>query len=314
MRLFLSWSGHISQQIALELHNWLPLILPAVEPFITATDITKGARWQSEISRELDHCNYAVVCLTRDNIASQWIAFEAGAVSKHLTGKVATILFDIDKVQPPLDMFQATRFNYEDMRQLVSNVNDAAAPDKQRKKAQLDVLFAKLWSDFEKRVTSILRKASAQVVQPPPSELVGLRALIQSSNLPMYFTDTKLNVVWCNLSLADLLNTQKSKLEGKHLKEALNYFVERVHESRREQCRIDQKKLIKLSMAEYSPHATREEYIDNRDLRGNTHEGLMRVRIHADKVRTINDEELGIFVVFFLEKIESLPDIASSPL
>jgi hypothetical protein len=63
MKLFISWSGETSQQIAQQLRDWVPLILPAVKPFITTTDIDKGARWQGEISRELEQSNYGIVCL-----------------------------------------------------------------------------------------------------------------------------------------------------------------------------------------------------------------------------------------------------------
>src|SRR5262249_34248306 len=96
MKVFISWSGETSQRIAHEMHRWLPLILPSVAPFITTTDIDKGARWQGEISRELDQSNYGIVCLTSDNLDSRWIAFEAGALSKHLGGRVATVLCGIE--------------------------------------------------------------------------------------------------------------------------------------------------------------------------------------------------------------------------
>ena len=89
MKLFVSWSGTVSQQLADEVRRWVPLILPAAQPFITTTDIDKGARWQGEISRELNDSNYGIVCLTKDNLTSQWLAFEAGALSKHLSGRVA---------------------------------------------------------------------------------------------------------------------------------------------------------------------------------------------------------------------------------
>ena len=77
-----------------ELRKWVPLILPSVEPFITSTDVDKGARWQGEISKELSQSNFGIVCLTRDNVKSQWLAFEAGALSKHLEGRVATVLLN----------------------------------------------------------------------------------------------------------------------------------------------------------------------------------------------------------------------------
>jgi hypothetical protein len=95
MKVFLSWSGEISQQIAREIHDWLPIILQNVKPYMTPADIEKGARWGSEITRELEICNFGIICLTKDNLASQWICFEAGALSKAVTGRVASFLFGI---------------------------------------------------------------------------------------------------------------------------------------------------------------------------------------------------------------------------
>src|SRR4051812_12899520 len=110
MKLFISWSGQTSQQIAQAMREWIPLVLPAVKPFITSSDIDKGARWQGDISQELDQSNFGIVCLTRENLNSQWLAFEAGALAKHLSGKVAPILFGLEhqEVQQPLGMFQGT--------------------------------------------------------------------------------------------------------------------------------------------------------------------------------------------------------------
>jgi hypothetical protein len=163
MKLFISWSGSVSQQIAQEVRDWFPLILPAVQPFITTTDIDKGARWQGEISKELDNSSYGIVCLTADNVKSQWLAFEAGALSKHLVGRVATVLFGIGHAQvpPPLSMFQGTLFNETDFRQLVSNVNAAVPTEQRREDDQLDVLFPMLWTRLHNPVDLILQNAAA---------------------------------------------------------------------------------------------------------------------------------------------------------
>jgi hypothetical protein len=123
MKIFLSWSGDISQQIAREIHDWLPMILQNVKPYMTPADIEKGARWGSEITRELETCNYGVICLTKDNLGSQWICFEAGALSKAVTARVASFLFGINHtdVRQPLAQFQGTVFEKTDVRKLASS-------------------------------------------------------------------------------------------------------------------------------------------------------------------------------------------------
>lgn len=171
MKLFISWSGDISQQIAQQLRDWVPLILPAVKPFITTTDIDKGARWQGDISRELDQSNFGIVCLTSENLSSQWLAFEAGALSKHLSGRVATILCGLEHrdVPAPLNMFQGTRFNMADMRQLVLDIDEAVAVENCRGDAQLEKVFPVMWKELEAAVDLILKAATSGTTGPTPA-------------------------------------------------------------------------------------------------------------------------------------------------
>jgi hypothetical protein len=172
MKLFISWSGNLSQQIAQVLHEWLPLVLN-VRPFITSTDIEKGARWQHEISAELDQSNFGVVCLTRDNLQSQWISFECGALSKHLSGRVATLLFGIGhaNVPSPMNMFQGTLFEYNEFRQLMTSINNCISTEQRKTEAQIDALFEVLWPRFSDQVRLLLegQGREAQPEEDKPS-------------------------------------------------------------------------------------------------------------------------------------------------
>jgi len=169
MKVFISWSGRRSEQIANVLHGWLPLILPGARPFITTSDIDKGARWQGTISRELDESNFGIVCLTPSNLNSLWLAFEAGALSKHLNGRVATLLFDLrhGQVPPPMNMFQGTLFVYDDVLQLVRNINAALPEEARREAGHLDRLFPMLWPDLSDPISLILQGAEDDVLQQP---------------------------------------------------------------------------------------------------------------------------------------------------
>src|SRR5215217_2697511 len=153
MKLFISWSGDVSCQIAQEIRDWIPLILN-VKPFMTASDIEKGAQWPGVISRELEQSNYGIVCLTRDNLQSQWLAFEAGALAKHMAeGRVMTVLFGglrNHELRYPLSLFQSTLFNEADFRKLLGSIDTAVPPEHRRENQQLDRLFSKWWPDLEK--------------------------------------------------------------------------------------------------------------------------------------------------------------------
>ena len=182
MKVFLSWSGTASQQIAERLREWLPLILQPVQPFLTSNDIEKGARWSGEIGKELEQCNFGIVCLTRENLNSQWMAFEAGALSKQLSSRVATALFGISQqdVKPPLALFQGTQFNEQEFRKLLGSINAALPVEQQRDDADINKLFSMLWPDLKAGISNILERQPETGPAPAPDypamvvELLGL--------------------------------------------------------------------------------------------------------------------------------------------
>jgi len=45
MKLFISWSGPKSRQVAEALKNWIPYVIQGSKPFLSAGDIEKGRRW-----------------------------------------------------------------------------------------------------------------------------------------------------------------------------------------------------------------------------------------------------------------------------
>ncbi|MPT22560.1 MAG: TIR domain-containing protein, partial [Starkeya sp.] len=110
MRVFLSWSGELSEQIAQIYRTWIPSVLQAAKPYFSPKDIEKGKKWSSEIEKELHSSSICLIFLTKENINSSWIMFEAGAVSKSIgPSHVCPILFDLDPtdITGPLSQFQA---------------------------------------------------------------------------------------------------------------------------------------------------------------------------------------------------------------
>jgi hypothetical protein len=158
-KVFISWSGELSRKLSEALRRWLPSALQYVKPYYSPEDIEKGAKWNSEIAKELETSNIGVICLTRDNTEKPWIIFEAGALSKSIEkSRVCTLLFDLEpaEVKGPLTSFQATRFAKEDFKRLVSTIN-AAAGDVRLETGVLDTVFEMWWPKLETEIAEIIK-------------------------------------------------------------------------------------------------------------------------------------------------------------
>ncbi len=127
MDVFISWSGERSRRIAEALHDWLKTVIQSVEPWMSKTDIHKGARWSGELAVILEQTKAGIICLTPDNLNNPWILFEAGALSKTLADTfVCPVLFDLEPsdIEGPLSMFQATSLDKNDLKILIRNINN----------------------------------------------------------------------------------------------------------------------------------------------------------------------------------------------
>ena len=180
MKVFLGWSGETSHKVALTLHGWLPNVIQAVKPYISSEDIAKGARWAAEIAKELESSSYGIISVTKDNVNSAWINFEAGALSREIEKSFVTpFLFDLRsaEVQGPLAQFQHTVSTKEDVLKLLSTINSRQEPQSQLAKeslhAALEVWWPRLKNELEaleKEVSSAPSKPSSP--QPEPGEML----------------------------------------------------------------------------------------------------------------------------------------------
>jgi hypothetical protein len=167
MKVFISWSGPVSRRLGEAIRDWLPGVLQLVTPYFTPSDIEKGGRWASDIAKELSSSEIGILCVTRDNIHSDWILFEAGALSKSLEKSfVCPILFGISNtdLSGPLKQFQTTEFSRSDFHKLISLINSRLGDNKLPSKT-LDNVFEKWWPDLEERINEIL--SSITIVDGP---------------------------------------------------------------------------------------------------------------------------------------------------
>jgi TIR domain len=169
MKVFISWSGDRSKQIAEVIREWLQNVLQFTRPYFTPADTEKGTRWANEISKELNQSKIGIIAMTDENLESPWITFEAGAISKVVEeeARVCPIVFGIAKTDlvGPLASFQAIEFNRAEVRQLLTTINNAAAKEVALTERGLDAAFDMWWPDLEKKVAAI--SSAAQLPTEP---------------------------------------------------------------------------------------------------------------------------------------------------
>jgi hypothetical protein len=172
MRIFISWSGNSSKKIAEELNVWLPRVIQAIKPYFSPSDIDKGARWNTEISKELQNCNFGLIVLTKENLEKPWIMYEAGSLAKQLdTGHVCPILFGVDavEVKGPLVQFQSTKFEADDIRALLKTINSQCGEVKLSDDA-LAESFDVWWPKLQRKITEVLNQNSGEAKQTERNE------------------------------------------------------------------------------------------------------------------------------------------------
>jgi uncharacterized protein YjbI with pentapeptide repeats len=169
MKIFISCSGTQSQKIAEELQEWIPQVINNAKHYVTSQSIRKGARWLEEISKELEAANFGLVCLTKDNLESPWIMFEAGAISKNIKdSKFSCLLFDglkQEEVEKPLSFLQNTEFSKEEYQKLMFSINDSLK-DNKISGPLLTKSFEKWWPELESKIKNIINEHRQL---PPPN-------------------------------------------------------------------------------------------------------------------------------------------------
>ncbi|MDR0460832.1 MAG: toll/interleukin-1 receptor domain-containing protein [Nitrososphaerota archaeon] len=162
MKVFISWSGDHSRQIAEVLKKWIKQVIQSVEPFVSSEDIQKGERWSTNIAKELQDTEFGILCVTKDNYKAPWLLFEAGALSKTMDNSLLVpFLFDLkhsDLSNSPLLQFQAVPFSKGEIRKLINVINEKS----EKKLDDLAEIFEKWYPDLENALKKITPNTSQE--------------------------------------------------------------------------------------------------------------------------------------------------------
>ncbi|MDA2478424.1 TIR domain-containing protein [Bacillus cereus group sp. Bce025] len=158
MKVFLSWSGSESKQLAGIFKEWLPNVLQYIEPYMSAEDISLGERWNNNITDSLEEAVFGLIFVTPSNINAPWINFEAGALSKTYDSKVVPILYNADVMilnQGPLKQFQSAKnLDEESVLSLIKSINQANGSSR-LDESRLDKAFEMWWPNLKKSIDGI---------------------------------------------------------------------------------------------------------------------------------------------------------------
>lgn len=173
MKVFISWSGKRSKAMANALKDWLPLILQYAEPWVSDKDIGAGDRWAQAIAGELETSNFGILCITPENLNSQWILFEAGALSKSMQdAKVIPLLFglELSDLSGPLSQFQALKVDEQGMLDVAKAINGVA--ESKAADATIEQLVPALWPQLQQKLDEIPEKQESEKHMRPQTEIL----------------------------------------------------------------------------------------------------------------------------------------------
>jgi hypothetical protein len=174
--VFLSWSGERSRLVADFLRTWLSSVVQAAKPWMSESEIDKGTRWSSELTKMLDAIRIGIVCLTPENLTQPWLIFEAGALSKFIDERARLCTYLIgdlrsSEVLAPLGMFQDTKAIKEDTRRMVRTINRVVSDDPISDES-LEAVFEALWPKLEERLDTLPAPTEAAPAKRSPDEVM----------------------------------------------------------------------------------------------------------------------------------------------
>ena len=180
MKVFISWSGNISHKVGMIFREWLPSVIQSLEPYVSSEDIDKGARWSSDIAKELENSTFGILCVTKDNLYAPWLSFEAGALSKTMDKSFVTpFLFDIKRseVNGPILQFQSTVFEKDDIKKLIHTLNKACG-ENGISSSMLDKAFEVWYPTLESELNK-LKECDENAIEIPSKEQMHSTEIIE---------------------------------------------------------------------------------------------------------------------------------------
>lgn len=152
MKVYIGWSGETSEKIASILDSCLPILNPHIETFVSV-DMERGSALRNAFS-EIISCDCALFCVTKENVNSSWLRYQAGAFSGQ-EKSVIPVFFDTSiRLLDPLSQFPSLTLKKDDMRKLAYALNTYCGDDAVSPEA-LDATFEGVYPTIERMLKDI---------------------------------------------------------------------------------------------------------------------------------------------------------------
>lgn len=152
MDVFLSWSSERSRLIGKIFNEWLSNVFPTLDIYYSPEKIEAGQKWRESVGEGLKDNYIGLFFLVEENITSEWINFEAGAISNTVgEARVIPVLHDLkpEQISGPLAQFQAQKISKDGLKAIVRVINNSLDSVRKIEPERLNIVFEKWYPDFE---------------------------------------------------------------------------------------------------------------------------------------------------------------------
>lgn len=146
---------------------WLPKVSNC-EPWLSGIHIVPG-EWTPQLQRAIRSCDAGVVCLTPENLGSEWLHFESGGIACRSDGSLI-IPFCLDvaakHVKLPLGSYQVCEATIHGTRKMVHALSSYQQPSVHRVFSDVDQRVDEHFPELETRFAAIREECGPGLVMP----------------------------------------------------------------------------------------------------------------------------------------------------
>ncbi len=253
MEIFISWSGNRSKLIAEQLRNWLKGVLQFTAPWCSDKDIRAGEHGYDAIRIAIKDAKFAIICLTKENLNSPWINYEAGAIAEKLNGRVCPYLFQMSPSElekSPLAHLQAVvGTDKQATLKLLKSINSIAKKELQTgflEEEELKEFFEVWWKKLEDSLSDIGK--SPKPAEPTSEMREGMT--VHRETVVHNFSDIKCDHLFESMQL---LSTSLLSVIEQQIKSKDNLIQELVRDGNTYKPELIRLKVEKEALEEHMP-------------------------------------------------------------